>query len=264
MTVQAAAGAFVYPPTPDLVTGVRTRLRQDERGRTAGWPRGLAWALAALLVLTGLLAVPQVRAAIIAVLQIGGIRIFVVPPTPTPVPPTSTPAPAVAGMPLTATAMPAATSLPTATPLASLLDLAGETTLAEAQRQAGFTVRLPAYPLDLGAPEHVFLQDLGGPMVVLVWTAAGQPDQVRLSLHEFGPGTYAEKLQPTVVQKATVNGARAVWTEGAHLFEFKSGATGLRELVHGHTLIWQQGSITYRLETDQNLQQAIEIAQSLR
>ena len=259
--VQTAAAAFAYPPTPDLAAGVRARLGRDQRGSAAGPTRRLAWAMIALmLALAGLLAVPQVRAAIIEVLQVGGIRIFVVPPTPTRIPPTSTLAPAAAAQPLAATTTPP----PTGTPLASVLDLAGETTLDEAQRQTGFTIRLPAYPPDLGAPDRVFLQQLGGPVVVLVWTAPGQPDIVRLSLHEFGPDTHAEKFEPKVVQETTVNGARAAWTEGPHLLVFRSGDAGLRELVHGHTLIWQQGSITYRLETDQNLQEAIRIAQSVR
>jgi hypothetical protein len=258
------------------VSGVRSRLEHDRRGRIAGRARRLALVLAALaLILASLLAVPQVRAAIGGVLQIGGIRIFVASPTPTPVPPSATPIPlgvrlpAAKATPLPTAAgepPPAATSTPrpTATPLASLLDLAGATTLDEAQRQAGFEIRLPTYPSGLGVPDHVFFQELGGPMIVLIWTAPGQPAQVRLNLEEFGPGTFAEKLAPTVVQETTVNGARALWTEGPHLFVFGSGDIGPRELVRGHTLIWQQGDITYRLETDQGLPEAIRIAQSLR
>jgi hypothetical protein len=136
--------------------------------------------------------------------------------------------------------------------------------LDKAQQQAGFTIRLPAYPPDLGPPNHVFLQQLGGPMVVLAWTAPGQPDKVLLSLHEFGPATYAEKMPPRVVQETTVNGVRAIWTEGPHLLVFRSGDLGPRELVRGHTLIWEQGGVTYRLETDQDLAEAIRSAASLR
>jgi hypothetical protein len=278
LAVQAAARAFPYPPTPDLAGRVRGRLAAPSR-RASGRLRPLAWALAALLlILAGLLAVPQVRAALVEVLQIGGIRIFVVPPTPSAIPPPETPAapsatpspspilqvetPAV-GTPAAPPATPAAV-LPAATPLASVLDLAGETTLEEARRQAGFTIRTPAYPPDLGSPERVFLQDLGGPLVVLVWTVPGQPGSVRLSLHEFGAGTYADKLAPAVVQETTVNGVRAAWTEGPHLLVFRSGDAGPRELVHGHTLIWEQGGITYRLETDQDLAEAVRIAESVR
>ena len=108
------------------------------------------------------------------------------------------------------------------------------------------------------------MQQLGGPLVVLAWTAPDRPDKVMLSLHEFGPGTYAEKFEPTLVQETTVNGRRALWTEGAHLFVFKSGDVGPRELVHGHTLIWQLGDVTYRLETDAELDEANRIAESVR
>ena len=258
--VQGLARAFEYPPTPDLVAVSGCAWARGER-LPAYRPRRLAWVLAALaLVLAGLLAVPQVRAAIADILQIGGIRIFLVAPTPTPVPPTATPAPAAAVKSPPRNAVPR----PSPTPLASVLDLAGETTLDEARRPADFAIRLPAYPADLGAPDHVFVQQLGGPLVVLVWTAPDQPDKVTLSLHEFGQGTYAEKFEPTVVQETTVNGPRALWTEGAHLFVFKSGDVGLRELVHGHTLIWQQGDVTYRLETDAELDEAVRIAESVR
>ncbi|MGE5603200.1 MAG: hypothetical protein ACM30E_09120 [Nitrososphaerales archaeon] len=276
--VQAAARDFPYPPTPDLVRGVRTRLAgaaPQRAGRPQSRLRPLAWGLAALvLILAGLLAVPEVRATIIEVLQIGGIRIFVTPPTPQPtaLPPTAPPisaapaaaAPATAAL---APATPAATPTlprPTATPLASLLDLAGETSLATAQREAGFTIRFPAYPSGLGPPDHVYLQKMGGAFVVLVWTEPGHPNVVRLSLHEFAAGTYADKIAPTVVKETSVNGAPAVWTEGPHLFVLRSGDIDVRELVHGHTLIWEQGGMTYRLETGEDLSEAIRIAESVR
>jgi hypothetical protein len=215
----------------------------------------LAWALAALLLaLAGLLAVPQARAAIIDFLQIGGIRIFTAPPTQ--MPGTEEGQIQTPQRPGRDAAAP--------TPLASALDLAGETTLEVAQRAADFAIGLPTYPPDLGAPDRVFLQKLGGPLIVLVWTAPGQPDRVILSLHEFGPDTFAEKYAPTVIQQTAVNGTPAVWTEGEHLLLFKSGDAGPRQLVRGHTLIWQRDGITYRLETDRAPEEATRIAESVR
>jgi hypothetical protein len=254
--LQQLARHFPYPPTPDMTSRVRAQLAEGSRRKPGLPPRRLAWAaLVVLLVLAGLLAVPQVRAALVEYLQIGAVRIFLIEPTPTP-----TPTPLAASSeekPIT----------PTPTPLASLLDLAGETTLAEATEQAGFTIRLPTYPPDLGQPDHVFLQQIGGPVVVLVWLDPAQPEQVRLSLQQLGPGTFAEKGNPGQVQETTVNGQRALWAEGPYVLQFRRGNRvdyDFRRLVEGRVLIWAEGDITYRLETDLALPEAVRVAESLR
>ncbi len=218
--------------------------------------RQLAWGvLIALVILAGSMAVPQVRAAVFGILRIGAVRIVPVAPTPTATPAAPVFAPTIA------------TPSPSPTPLSSVLNLAGETTLAEARAKAGFPIHLPAYPSDLGPPDHVFLQDLGGPVVVLVWMDGTQPNRVRMSLHELGPGTFAEKIQPPVIQETTVNGQRAGWTEGPHLLQFLRDGQVIydaRRLVEGHILVWTQGDITYRLETDLSLNEATRIAESLK
>jgi hypothetical protein len=38
----------------------------------------------------------------------------------------------------------------------------------------------------------------------------------------------------------------------------------LRRLIDGRVLIWEQGSITYRLETDLEMDEAVKIAESLK
>src|SRR5262249_46761510 len=104
---------FPYPPTPDIATAVRGRLNRGAQPARALPTRRLLWvALIVLLILGGLLAVPQVRAAILEWLQIGGVRIFVTEPTAT-----STPTGAF-------------TPAPTQTLIPSLSSLAGRTTLA--------------------------------------------------------------------------------------------------------------------------------------
>jgi hypothetical protein len=135
--------------------------------------------------------------------------------------------------------------------------------MAEAQARAGFAIKLPTYPPDLGPPDRVFLQDMAGPVVITVWLAPDQPDRVRLSLHQLGPGTFAEKVQPRVVQETTVRGQPALWTEGPHLLQVPDGGYEPRRLVTGNTLIWAEGEITYRLETDLPLDEALRIAESL-
>jgi hypothetical protein len=159
-------------------------------------------------------------------------------------------------------------SSPTPTLLPSLLDLAGETTLAEAQRKAGFAIRLPSYPPDLGPPQHVFFQNLGGPAVVLVWTDPQQPDRVRMSLQALSSDDFVWKVQPQKVEQASVHGKFALWFTGPYVLQYRYGAQisyDVRYLVTGHALVWvDQDGVTYRLETDQPLPAAVRIAESLR
>jgi hypothetical protein len=251
LNLYEAGRVFPYPPTPDISRRVARRLnvpRPQARRR-------LAWAAAILVVLVSiLLAVPPVRAQILDFLQVGVVRIFLGPtPTLSPVPPT----PSRPG--------PTPTLVPTPTMLPSLLDLAGKTTLTEASRQATFPVRLPAYPPDLGPPNYVFLQNMGGSMVVLAWTEPGSPGKLRLSLDEFGPDAImAKKMMPPAIQSTTVNGQLAYWTSGPHMLELQNGDYGARLLVEGHALIWEEGDITYRLETSLSMEEAVRIAESLR
>lgn len=241
------AAAMDYPPTPDVAGEVRRRLKMESPRPSRLVPQWVGAMLILVFVLGALLAVPQVRAELLEFLQIGVVRIFPVAPTSTATLP-----------PLTATPRPAAT------PLASLLDLAGETTLDEAQAKAGFVVRLPTSPPDLGPPDVVFLQDLGGPIVVLVWLEPNDPSRVRLSLHQFGPGTFAEKNAPKVIQATDVNGQPALWTEGPYMVQIRNGDYVTRRLVEGHVLIWEVGEITYRLESALTLEEARQIAESVR
>jgi hypothetical protein len=259
--VRYVARSFAYPPTPELAGAVRAQLVEESRlkpGFPAGSTRRLIWAtLIVLLILGGLLAVPQVRAALVEYLQIGAVRIFLVEPTPTPTPPPVTASPAKPP-----TIMPR----PSPTPLASLLDLAGATTLAEAQAQVDFSIRLPAYPADLGEPDWVFLQDMGGPIIILVWAKPDQPDQVRLSLHLVGPGAFMGKGPPVTLEETSVNGQPAYWTEGPYLLKIQRGnqvQEDMRRLIEGQVLIWTEDDITYRLETDSSLAEAVKMAESL-
>lgn len=270
--VQAAARALPYPPTPDIAGAVRRRLA-SEPARRAPRRWRLAWAATiALVILAALLAVPEVRAGVLEVLRVGAIRIFLTEPTPTPVRATSTPpVERPAGGPTrvaTATAPIPATRGPSPTTLHSVLDLAGETTLAEAQARAPFPILLPAYPPDLGPPDRVFYQDLGGPAVLLVWLVPGSETEVHLSLYGLSSDVFGSKLQPQVIEVTTVNGQRALWVRGPHLLQFRDtqGRTSFEpaRLVEGNVLIWTEGDITYRLEGDLPLDEAVRIAESLR
>ena len=60
-----------------------------------------------------------------------------------------------------------------------------------------------------------------------------------------------------------VNGSPAVWTTGPYLLELKTGDLEMRRILYGHTLIWSEGEITYRLETHLTLEEALQTAHSL-
>jgi hypothetical protein len=219
---------------------------RPSRERAASWKRWLA--LAAMVALAIVLLAPPARAGVELVIRIGAVRIGLAPQ------PHATPTP-----------QPGAT--PTPTPLPSPLDLAGATTLDQARAHAGFAIRLPAYPPDLGMPQHVYLQDLGGPAVALVWTDPARPDRVRLALFEMASGVFLQKSNAHIVAETAVSGNRAIWTEGPYLVEVvRDGQVDYdtRRLVTGHVLIWTEGSITYRLETELSLDEAVRIAESLR
>lgn len=247
--VHTVARRFAYPPTPDLAGNVQQQLADHSSlsGQRLRLRPALAFLLALALLIGGLLAVPPVRAAIAEWLQIGAVRIWLVEPTPTLLQTTQPPR-------------------PTATPLATLFDLAGTTTLAEAQQKAGFPIRLPTDPADLGAPDGVYYQDLGGPAVVLVWLDPVQPTRARFSLHILGATVFAEKGNGRRLEQTTVNGQPAFWTEGPYLLAYRRGNAvdwDIRRLVEGHVLLWTEDQLTYRLETSASLAEAVRMAESL-
>ena len=198
--------------------------------------------------------IPPARAAIIEFIQIGVVRIFRAEPTPPnqEIPSVMSPVTATPG--------------PTSQPLIPILEsLAGEMTLEEAQKAVDYPILLPSYPPDLGQPDRVFVQDVGGNMVVLVWIDPQQPERVLMSLHFIPNGSWAiDKMKPKLIQETTVNGQRAIWTVGPYPIRFSNGDIDFIRLIDGHVLIWADGNVTYRLETNLPLEEALKIAESLQ
>ena len=238
-----AARALVYPPTPDIASVVIRRLRPHTPSPLASRP--WAWALITLLVLlSALMLVPPARAAILDFIQIGVVRIFRAQPAPIQAP---TALPGIQ-IPVTATPL-VASPVSTQTAKTSLpdLDLAGETTLSDAQSRLNFPILLPTYPAELGQPDRVYLQDLGGSVLLLIWLDPDRSGQVRMSLGQIAPGSWAiEKIDPPVIQEVRVNGQRGIWTEGPYMVQSRNHNYEQKRLVTGHVLIWTQGEITYR------------------
>jgi hypothetical protein len=258
LRIADTAAALDYPATPDLAQ----RLRAERMAAAIASQRRATLtrrAALAMLVLIGLcssvLIVPPARAAILSFLRIGAVQINLVEPTPTP---TSTPIPTrtTPATPLTPTITPR--------PLGSVLDLGGETTLARARGSVRFPIKLPAYPPDLGQPDAAFVQDLGDQAVMLVWLDPAQPRRVRLALNVLGPNAYVEKMQPRVVTTTVVGGQPAAWAVGEYLLRAGDGDLAPRRLITGNVLIWQEDGITYRLETDLPMDEAVKIGESLR
>jgi hypothetical protein len=249
---------FGYPQTPDITDTVIRRIEGEAKPAPRLRPR-LAWGFAIiLLLLAALMAVPPVRAQILEYLQIGAIRIFLAEPKPTVTQESTLPS---------SLAVETDSLDPTNTPrpYPSIVDLAGETTLSEAKRELNFPIQLPTYPSDLGEPDRVFLQDLGGQAVLLVWMDPFEPDLIRLDLLLMGPGTFAEKGMPLVIEETTVNDQRALWTEGSHFLHLGGSMyQGVPLVIEGNILIWEQDGVTYRLESGLTLDEAVMVAESLK
>jgi hypothetical protein len=266
--VTETAAAFPYPPAPDVAlavtTAVATTLRRQpaERGTTAATgdrPRRLrpVWVAVCLLAAClALLAVPQVRAGLVEWFRIGAVRIFVGEVTPT------------------ATAESAlSTDLPlsdlptqTTTPISAreiILSLAGATSLAEAQAKAAYPLLRPRYPPDLGRPDHVFHQRQPmGDTIIMLWLEPDRPHEIRLAFYQIHVPDYAIKYH-SLIEETTVNDRHAIWFEGGHLLQLVDGRSAEHLFVDGNVLLWADGEVTYRLESQLSLAEVLAIAESL-
>lgn len=224
--MQNIARHFPYPQTPELSKGLNVSHSAYVNFRR--WAQAVA---IFALVLIGLMAVPGIRAAVLEFLRIGAVEIHF-------------------------TDVPMNTAEPT--PLASALDLPGETTLEAARERFNYPIPLPSYPLDLGAPSHVYAFD---GVVVLVWLDQDGRDWLVLNL--IPSDLDANKYFIWEPEYASVNGQPAVWLANPHLNEFFGREMTVRRMIAASVLVWEQGDMTYRLETDLPMDEAIRIAESL-
>jgi hypothetical protein len=249
--VRRTASTFAYPPTPDIAGKVRPRLSTRQMSRNMRVARVLAAVLLIALVLGALISVPAVRAKLQEILHIGAITIFVGEPSPTPPPSAVSPTP---------------TPVPPGV-LTSVLQLPGETTLADAESQLGRAITLPTYPADLGQPDHVYVQGVDFPLVTLAWLVPGTDDQVRMSLQIVSSAANGAKYEPYRVVDTQVNGRRAMWFENPHQLTFYTdiGAPDepLTRIIDTHVLVWEADRLTYRLETDLSMEDAVRVAESI-
>jgi hypothetical protein len=86
-----------------------------------------------------------------------------------------------------------------------------------------------------------------------------------MSLHLIPAGSWAiDKFDPALVQETSVNGQRAIWAVGPYPLRLRNSDLQFMRLIEGHVLIWTDGDLTYRLETDSSVEDAIKVAESLK
>ncbi|MCL4263728.1 MAG: hypothetical protein KJ069_10955 [Anaerolineae bacterium] len=236
--VQGLATSFPYPPTPDTRMVVGQRVGSRPSARLTHTSR-LAWVVILVALALALLAVPQVRAAMLRLFQIGAITIFEVDEPP--LPSAEIWATKPARLPLVAQG------------------LAVEISLAEAQTAVPTGLFLPTYPADLGEPDVVYLAETGWPQTVIsIWN-----EPTVLALYQIGAEQFAYKGAP-VIEETAVNGQWAIWLEGPHRFMLADGRWQEWQFIESNVLIWwTREGLTFRLEGTTSLAEAVRIAESL-
>jgi hypothetical protein len=247
--IRQAASEMQYPPTPDISTAVIQLIAAQKKRSPTPFStpvlpkKWLAPVLVLLVVLLFTLSlVPGVRAEIQEFLQIGPLRIFFATPTAT-------------------ISSPGITTVPTV----SLLRISGQTTLQDAVSRWKHPLRLPTYPPDLGDPDLVFLQGPDDETLIMAWMDPSNPDLAQLVLQILAPGdSIYTKTAPESIDETQVNGDEAYWIVGEHLLLMQNGEFELVRLVDGHVLVWNYEELTYRLESNLTLDEAVRFAESLR
>jgi hypothetical protein len=240
-----------WPATPDVVPRVLAAIDAE---RAAGvvppatrkrWLRPLpALGIALLLLLAATAAVPPARSAVLRWLGIKGTTIHRV------------------------------ERLPHATTGAPL-HLGSPTSLAAAQRAAGFRIRVPR---SLGASDQVLVAKRGATHAVTLLyrpraglpALPGQP-QIGALLTEFiGRSTpFIDKMIPEAarVVPATVAGHRGYWLEDPHVVIVQYGAGAItpepRRRVGGSVLLWEAPPLSLRLESRLDRAKAVALAGEL-
>lgn len=270
-----------YPGTPAIAARVRAELpgsasanRAPRFGLSARVP--VAIAVAILLALILVFALPNTRDAIAQFLGLPGLRIFYATPTPTPSP-TFTPRPTLipSGTPRPSET-PSPTTQPTLTPTFVPFILCCEMSLKDAQAITRFHLLLPPNE----TPGKVYYENVydTGEQVVMVF---GEPPQPRFTLYQAQQWIYGKLVDAvggkvvvpqTLIQETQVNGVRALWFSGAPHIVMQVDARGqpiysTERTVDANTLVWERTGeelVINRLETKLSLDDAVRFAEALK
>jgi hypothetical protein len=245
------------PAGADIATRVRGRVAASSPRRgPLDWLRARPLRRSVVVAIAAILILAAVAGAI--GLGVPGIRIIFGGPTPPP----SLASPSL---------NPSATA---PRPVGQTMGLGTKVTVEEAAELAGVDLRLPPDP-SIGPPETAYLL---ANRVALVWgERPGLPPDpssgVGLLLSEFrgsvDEGYYTKSLDSGArVTPVTVGGNPGYWIDGPQHFFFYTDPSGkmveeARRVV-GDTLIWSDGDVTYRLESQLSMEDAIRLAASLR
>jgi hypothetical protein len=229
--IRETAVHFSYPPTPDIAGAVQQRL-QPQFAPPRKWRWAVAMVVLLLLLSASLLAIPPVRAAVFEWLKIGAIEVFVVEEVP---------------------------AVETAVPL-SILDLGEAMPLEEAQTIFPEPLRLPtAWEPDSMVYSQQFLGRL--PTISMQWQTS---DGIPVTLSQIAAPYLGMKwASGEQVVETAVHGETAVWIEGPHPLQFRTGDFDMQLTIPSNVLIWTEGTITYRLEGQLTLDEAVHLAESL-
>jgi hypothetical protein len=243
---------LAYPATIDLPRHVRAQLEAHPRRRwldALSWRAILAPALAVFLVIAIILASsPGARTTVASWFHLAGVRLSFGGTVPG--------------------------------PIGQNLDLGTHVSLAEAQKQASFTILAPILP-HLSQPDEVYIATppFGGRVSLVYQSRSALPSaphtHVGLLVTEF-----QAQLSPILMKKVflfqmgtqlhsvTVSGKQGWWIEGKPhvLLFFGPGNQVIQDSIRlaGNTLLWQQGDVVMRLELAGNQQEALQIAQSMK
>ncbi|MCH8025694.1 MAG: hypothetical protein IH866_02760 [Chloroflexi bacterium] len=249
--LRRVASGFAYPPTPVIAAAVASRLREPASAAApAGalldrvrvwWNRPLlrlaaGTLAAALLVVGAAVAIPQSRTALAELFGLSHVRVEVGPspgPTPRALSPDSFARPA---------------------------------TVASAQEVVAFPLRFPTRDGEPLRPDSVYLEgaDTAAPVVIFVY------EDEAFDLYQSKGAFYGKGgLDAGLVRQIEFAGHAALWIDqGGHVASFldEQGRVVVesRRSVERATLLWEEGEITYRLETSVSQEEAIRIADSLR
>jgi hypothetical protein len=149
---------------------------------------------------------------------------------------------------------------PSGSPASSPPSVAATTTLGEAKTLVAFD---PVVPAALGPPNGV---EVSADRRVLSMSWSGGDDgPVRVDQFDARLDYTVAKTTPDV-QFTEVDGSSALWFDEPHEVVLLN-ADGTRRLetarLAGHTLVWEHGGTTVRLEADVSLARAVEIARSV-